>query len=136
MPAYSAAATTTQLATKLADKDAANNFLQEAGVDVEEITFAPAMAEEWPADEPDVTEPDGGTDNDGTEPDDTPQCPFNGKNPPTDGAISGLYSGDGFNAGQTYPGGEETWAQPHMDGTPGKYVTYKMKWHADNGQAT
>ena len=133
MPAYAAAAATTQLATKLADKDAANNFLQEAGVDVEEITFAPAMAEEWPADEPDVTEPDGGTDNDepepdgGTEPDDTPQCPFNGKNPPTDGAISGLYSGDGFNAGQTYPG-TQNWSQGNS--------FYKMKWHADNGQAT
>ena len=57
MPAYAAAAATTQLATKLADAQEApegDHFLAGVDVEVKEITFAPAMAEEWPADEPDA----------------------------------------------------------------------------------
>lgn len=61
----------------------------------------------------------------------TPQCPWNGNNPPTNRAITRLYSGEGFNEGQTYPGGAEKWLQP----SPSGQTFYSMGWHGDQGKA-
>ena len=54
MPASAASAVTTQLATKLATATKATDFLADAGVTVEEINVAPAMAEKPPVAKVDI----------------------------------------------------------------------------------